>query len=917
MTASAAEPPGKVGPSADPEPRELLVGSRFPADRVDAANRRDNAGRAGHPSKLGVWWSRKRYPGVRATVFAALVDDRDREAAVCARLADPTLDLGADPTGVLAEARRLLARRWPEGPPLVVDPFAGRGTTGLEAARLGLPVVLGDLNPLAALICRATVELPARLGGRSPDPGDPRLGVSPTGPLAGELERWGQVVFDRTRRDTGWLWPSVQVDGRPAEPVAVWWVRTVPHPDPAVSVPVPVTHTWVLTKAQRKHPAVWVEPRAEPDGTLRFEVHTGPEPPPGTTRGTRLAHRGVVCPFTGQQIPEADLRRLFTQGRAGAVPAVLIVDPPTGGGYRYLPVPPGWRSAPPGAPDLDGLDTPLSGPRNKITPPLWGLGTVGDLFNPTQAHQLAVFARTIAALHPEITADAATRGGLGDDPRPLRDGGTGPRAWADAVCTLLGLVLARTVTTTSTLCGWKSGEAGVRDGFPSPAMRMTWDFIETNPHNRRTSGWKTHLGTAVEAVRTTGRSVPPGADVTVVCAEARSTLNHPRIRTHPGAVHIHTDPPYGNQIPYSRLSEVFHPWLRAALTVGDGPVWPAELDRPSVPKAPEIVMQDTTAAERDRFRSRMRDVFSLITRTATAAPVTVWYADSGATLIGFLDALATAGLHLDTILAITTEDARRLRTRGNNAKQTSLVLVGHPRPEGRTTTLADALRAARTDLDRHTGRIRGLTGGDRQQYLFGLAVSHHSRWDRIVRPTTGEPVPLEEFVNLLVTSSGDRTARHDPGTRWALGVFQDKGFAAPVDWDDAEWRATEAGADLRTDVIDTGIVSPPGAGDRRVRLAHWDHPTWDTPPPRAGEPLWCSLMRLTRALTGGGLPAAAQVLARVPDPTRLRELCDLAAEIAHDAARAEPARVWRELLADWDHIERATRAPTQPTLPGT
>ncbi len=48
--------------------------------------------------------------------------------------------------------------------PLVLDPTAGGGSIPFEAIRLGLPVLANDLNPVAALLLRMTVEAPVQLG---------------------------------------------------------------------------------------------------------------------------------------------------------------------------------------------------------------------------------------------------------------------------------------------------------------------------------------------------------------------------------------------------------------------------------------------------------------------------------------------------------------------------------------------------------------------------------------------------------------------------------------------------------------------------------------------------------------------------------------------------------------------------------
>ena len=49
-------------------------------------------------------------------------------------------------------------------PPKLLDPFAGGGAIPLEGLRLGCEVEASDLNPVAVLILKGTVEYPQKYG---------------------------------------------------------------------------------------------------------------------------------------------------------------------------------------------------------------------------------------------------------------------------------------------------------------------------------------------------------------------------------------------------------------------------------------------------------------------------------------------------------------------------------------------------------------------------------------------------------------------------------------------------------------------------------------------------------------------------------------------------------------------------------
>ena len=140
---------------------------------------------------LHVWWARRPLVASRAAILASLLPadaDRDRfmhalgihgdPIAAKKRIADADRKgerLGADAYGYSrafsytpdAAERAWLQAEWHRidpGAPVVLDPTAGGGSIPFESTRLGIATFANDLNPVAALILRATIEWPATLG---------------------------------------------------------------------------------------------------------------------------------------------------------------------------------------------------------------------------------------------------------------------------------------------------------------------------------------------------------------------------------------------------------------------------------------------------------------------------------------------------------------------------------------------------------------------------------------------------------------------------------------------------------------------------------------------------------------------------------------------------------------------------------
>ena len=138
------------------------------------------------PNRLHVWWARRPLVASRAAVLASLLPadaDREKFLHVLGILGDPVSARMAidrarrtgvrvkDPYGYVRAFGYVLSqsdRAWIRstlGDSIqgitVLDPTSGGGSIPFETVRMGLAPLANDLNPVAALIMKATVEWPA------------------------------------------------------------------------------------------------------------------------------------------------------------------------------------------------------------------------------------------------------------------------------------------------------------------------------------------------------------------------------------------------------------------------------------------------------------------------------------------------------------------------------------------------------------------------------------------------------------------------------------------------------------------------------------------------------------------------------------------------------------------------------------
>ena len=159
-----------------------LIEVALPLDVINREAARENFIYRGNPSAVHKWWAQRPLAACRAVLFAQLVDDpsahpdrfptREAQDAERERLFDIIRRLvpweATNDEMILEEARAEIRRCYPDGPPVIVDPFAGGGSIPLEAQRLGLEAHASDLNPVAVLINKALIEIPPKYANRAP-----------------------------------------------------------------------------------------------------------------------------------------------------------------------------------------------------------------------------------------------------------------------------------------------------------------------------------------------------------------------------------------------------------------------------------------------------------------------------------------------------------------------------------------------------------------------------------------------------------------------------------------------------------------------------------------------------------------------------------------------------------------------------
>ncbi len=360
-------------------PKKKLIEVALPLDDINKACVREKSIRRGHPSTLHLWWARRPLAAARAIIFAQMVDDpsehpemfategeqereRERLFGILRRLVSWESTADED---ILGEARAEILKAWrltcaenqshpraselfdPKELPAFYDPFAGGGSLSLEAQRLGLVSIASDLNPVAVLINKAMIELPACFCGCTPvnpaiatDRQLVRQSWKRASGLAEDVRYYGRWIRDEAEHRIGRFYPDISISstmaeerpdlkplvGTKAKVIAWLWARTVKSPNPAfASVNVPLISTYML--ATKPGTEAYIEPRLSGE-SFEFSVKMGvPANLEDASCGTKAEKRsGFRCILSGAPITFEYIRGEAAGGRMSTRLVAVIAE---------------------------------------------------------------------------------------------------------------------------------------------------------------------------------------------------------------------------------------------------------------------------------------------------------------------------------------------------------------------------------------------------------------------------------------------------------------------------------------------------------------------------------------------------------------------------------------------------------------
>ncbi len=893
---------------------QSLIESWLPFDAIGAESLRERGASSALPPLyfLHVWWARRPLTISRAAIVASLLPAWDRLKACAtnpfanedayrawflrflgikgdpARMRQVLLkaretgeDLGANPYGYdraftvspsaddLALFERLIALqrtgatagdtpstvyRLPST--VLLDPFSGGGSIPFEGRRYGLSVVANELNPVACVILKATLDYPATFG---PE-------------LAADIKKWGNVWAKRVQEKLAPYFPK----GKGENIFAYLWARTVACP--VTGKPVPLSPNWWLSKS----PPIAVRLLTDPAWDApRFEIYTpGPDDDPD---GGTVARGVGRSPWTGDAIDGDYIKAEAQAGRMGQMlyavalkrrggfdfraPTQADLDAVAAAEAELARKRPLWEAR-------DVIPTEAFPQGNDMRPLIYGMATWSDMFAPRQLLAFGITIETLLDLAIEIRSST-------NEER------------AKAIETYLGMVISKSVNYNSYLASWHAPRGVMRSVFDRHDFSFKWSFGEFDAAGNLLPWGIDQIYDAYKGVAELLERPQAQLATQAVDFGPLDILqgNAARLAALPDASVnvIVTDPPYYDNVMYAELADFFYVWLKR--TVGHlYPDWfaaqltdkdaeavanPARFKDIALTPGPsprgrgvrEMAAQDYERKMGASFREMARVLRDdgVLTVMFTHKQVEAW--DTLAM------ALINAGFRITASWPVHTESEHSLHQAKKNAAQSTILLVCRKRSE--PSAVSDQSSAVRNQQpassfqhpvwwDDLAPRVRavarekaaefnaqGISGVDLYLSTFGPVLAVISeRWPVLTREVderTGQPKALrpetaldlarEEVIALRKRGLLlGRDVQFDPVTDWALmawDAFQAETFPA----DEARKLALALGLDVERDLVAQRVISKSGSDvtmlqpkQRRVRgkvdpeAKHYD--TW-------------------------------------------------------------------------------------------
>lgn len=913
-----------------------LIEVALPLEAINTACEREKSIRHGHPSSIHLWWARRPLAVARAVIWASLIDDpsshpetfptEDSQKIERERLfkilENYVVWENSNDEEIISATKREIEKSTGQNVPELLDPFSGGGAIPLEGQRLGLKVHAHDLNPVAVMINKAMLEIPAIFSGNAPvNPDASRLkfceGYSDAYGLSEDVKYYGNLLWKNTYEKVGYLYPKVKlpqaIGGGKATVIAWIWCRTIQCPNPVCNSIIPLATTFILSK--KKGNEAWAEP-IYVGNELKFKVHMGKCPK--DKESPKIGRSALFkCPVCGQTTEDKYVKIMGKKHKIGNKLMAIVADSDHGRVY-IEPDEEQENAAIVSKPDNhpDGLIP--TNPR-WFSPPAFGMINYSELFTNRQLTTLTTFCDLLNEIRNEIEKDAI-RAGFPDDHVSLSKGGNGAKAYSEAVSVYLAFIIDQLTNQSSAINGWNTINQQMISVFSRQAMPMVWDHAECNIFSSSSGSFNSLFDRMIKGFALLGKR--PIGEVCQADAQSDCGLRN---------VMVSTDPPYYDNIGYADLSDYFYIWMRYNLKS----IFPEVFKTMLVPKSEELVatpyhFEGSAEKAKSFFEHGMLETCKqLYLYARDDIPVTIYYAykqsdskDGNTSSTGWetmLTAIIKSGFSITGTWPVRTETTEKLKA-NVNALASSIVIVCRKRDANAIScTRRNFINELKRELKPALSKLQesNIAPVDLAQSAIGPGMGIFSKYKQVL-DADGTPMTVRSALQIINQELdlyfNEQDSDLDTESRFCVDLYSQIAFNE-ISFGDANTLATAKNTSVAIMASHEALFAQKG----KVHL------TERTKLPIAINEnegsIWLLCQQLTYKMEKEGVEGCATVIATMfgSNAERAKDLAYRLYTIAERKKWAQEAYAYNALVVAWPEIQSRAAAikaiiPQQMTL---
>ena len=653
--------------------------------------------------------------------------------------------------------------------PSVFDPFAGGGAIPLEAARLGCRSYGNDINPVAHIIEKGSVEFPQKYGkpitysheefmslyGKEGiELYTEKFGISPTGEvripnrLSFDVEYYAKKLLRMTEAEVGYLYPA---DEKGNKPIAYYWARTATCSNPSCRAQVPLLKQFYLANTPKKK--IYLFPQVN-NRNITFKLAEG------KCAFKEWNYRGnMTCPCCGN-ITKVEV--IKEQSRREGLKEVLVAIINEGANGKEYSIP-----------DRHMVDEICRDIPNKERPqellpleyiqafPLcsWGYVHWGDIFTDRQIYMLNCWMKNFYFIKRDLKLDEYNK----------------------ALITYLAIWIDRIAIANTSFGVYHTGREKLERILGRQSLSMTFDYPESNPFCGKSGSAENQLEWILRYIESECYS-PFFAEF------ANSSSGEKEQFAPKSLTSVITDPPYYDAIGYADCSDFFYVWLKRTLS----DIYPLNFSTPQTPKADECTAikhhhHNNIDEAKKHFEKKLTSIFDAI-EVQTSDIISIMFAhQSTEAWTTLCNSILDARMNITGSWPMDTEMQGALKTE-MAFLESSVTVSCRPSERSGFETFKRVKRAIENKVTEEVNSLYelGFRGADLLTACFGQAVSEFGKYETVEK-ADGSEVTVSELLDLARTAAFNALLHGFDGdeyTRFYIGWLQMNGMGE-TDFDDA------------------------------------------------------------------------------------------------------------------------------------